>query len=306
MNYRALKRLNAVLFLLSLIVLLYPIRSLAGNRPQDSEAFKRYWYSGKAELTRYDLHQARYGEMRHGDAVLIFVTEDFLKDKQVKHEYGSGANAISVLKLNLTRKFNTGVYPYSMMTSIFTPVDISAYPRTLKTTTSVQEWCGHVFQQLNLRGGKYDVELRSYFQRESDRDFSLKPTLLEDEIWTRIRLAPDSLPTGRVKIIPGGQYERLRHKEIRPEDATASFTTESDPALRVYTVDYKSIKRKLVIKFEKEFPYKIVEWEETTPSGFGPKQVILTTRAVKTNSIYTDYWHKNRVMDAPLRKELGL
>ncbi len=52
------------------------------------EQFKGYWYQGKAELTRYQLEQARYGEIHSGDAVLIFVTENFLLDKQVKHEHG--------------------------------------------------------------------------------------------------------------------------------------------------------------------------------------------------------------------------
>ena len=46
-----------------------------------SEKFGDYWYQGKAELNRFELSQVRYGEIRKGDAVLIFVTEDFLKDK---------------------------------------------------------------------------------------------------------------------------------------------------------------------------------------------------------------------------------
>ena len=43
--------------------------------PSDSRAagdqFGRYWYQGKAELTRYELNQARYGELHTGEAVLI-------------------------------------------------------------------------------------------------------------------------------------------------------------------------------------------------------------------------------------------
>ena len=46
--------------------------------------FKNYWYQGKAEVASYKLEQARYGEMRDGHAVLVFVTEDFSKSKQVK------------------------------------------------------------------------------------------------------------------------------------------------------------------------------------------------------------------------------
>ena len=100
------------------------------------QAWKDYWYSGTAELNRYTLQQARYGEIREGDAVLIFVTEDFLSDQQVKYEGGPKDMVESVLKLNATKKFWTGVYPYSLMTSVFTPI-ASASP-SLKVSTSAQ------------------------------------------------------------------------------------------------------------------------------------------------------------------------
>ncbi len=86
-------------------------------------AFDSYWYQGKAELTRYALRQARYGETHDGEVVLIFVTEDFLPKLQVKHEAGDAADAISVLKLNAYRRFYTGIYPYTVMTSSFSSGD---------------------------------------------------------------------------------------------------------------------------------------------------------------------------------------
>ena len=52
-------------------------------KPWD-EAFKKQWYAGLAEITRYELKQAQYRDVYDGDAVLIFVTEDFLSDKHVK------------------------------------------------------------------------------------------------------------------------------------------------------------------------------------------------------------------------------
>ena len=82
------------------------------SEQDDQLSFGDYWYQGEAELNRYDLKQFRYGEMRGGDAVLIFVTEDFLTDKQVKYEYGpKPESAATVLKMNATRKFITGIYP---------------------------------------------------------------------------------------------------------------------------------------------------------------------------------------------------
>lgn len=40
-----------------------------------SDIFWEHWSDGRAELSGYDLVQPRYGEKRHGRAVLVFVTE---------------------------------------------------------------------------------------------------------------------------------------------------------------------------------------------------------------------------------------
>lgn len=268
----------------------------------DSQQFKKYWNQGKAELTRYELNQARYGEIHNGDAVLIFVTEPFLTDKQVKYESGDASKAIQVLKLNFTRKFNTGIYPYSLMTSIFTPVDFQKY-RTLKVTTSSQEWCGSMFFQLNFRNNQYEGEVRSYFQAEGDQNLTVKTPWLEDELWTRIRLAPDTLPVGAIELVPGSQYIRLWHQEVKAQKATAALKDEGK--LRTYSIEYANIKRTVKIQFEKTYPYIITAWEETQPGGFGDS-ALLTTRAVRTKTLLLDYWTKHTNKDAHYRKELGL
>jgi len=281
----------------------------AMNNPPDqkqvSQEFKDYWYAGTAELNRYRLEQSRYGATHQGDAVLIFVTEDFLTDKQVKYEgKGSDQKATSVLKLNFTRKFITGIYPYSMMSSVFTPVTDGK--RTLKVNASSQEWCGHTFSQLNLRGGSYLGHLYSYFQEEGDQEFKLDNALLEDEIWTRIRLNPKNLPTGEVNLIPGSQYLRLGHQEFKVEAATATLESTTDPnlstaPLQKYRIEYRDTPRVLEIVYENEFPYSIVAWEEQTK---GPNPT--TTKAVRTHMIKEPYWQQNTPADSVLRKELGL
>lgn len=276
--------------------------------PSESRAagdqFGRYWYQGKAELTRYELNQARYGEMHKGEAMLIFVTEPFLPDRQVKLERGDPSKGVTVLKLNSVRKFFTGIYPYSLMTSTFTPVSLAAKGnRTLKVASSSQEWCGQTFTQLNLRGGRYEGALRSYFEDEGDRGFGFEAAWLEDELWTRIRLAPETLPVGRVEVVPGLQYARLWHKDVRPEKAEATLRSEGRE--KVYTLDYSAIPRKLAIRFEAAFPYRIVSWEETQPGGFDGSP-LLTTKAVATRSLMLDYWKRHDNADAHFRKELGV
>lgn len=306
---RELTQALAILFLVFLANITgsaeYKIKTY--NPPQD---FKDYWYQGKAELNRYELDQARYGEMHKGDAILVFVKEDFLKDKQVKLEHGSSQNALPVLKLNAIRKFATGIYSYSIITSVFTPFDLKNTP-TLKVSNSNQEWCGSTYAQINFRGGKYDGLVHSYFENEGDQQFEIRGTLLEDDIWTRIRLNPRSLPTGEIDMLPGLYFIRLRHQDFATQKAIAQLSTVVDSSLSaepisIYTIDYQSIDRKLKIMFEPGFPYSILGWEETYKSGWGAKARELTTRARRTHTLITDYWTKNSVADSTYRKMLGL
>lgn len=299
---------------LLLLVPFFSCTSLTSQKIEETrinaKEFKEYWYAGKAELTRYELEQARYGEIHDGEAVLIFVTEDFDTREQVKYEgEGDRKNVTSVLKLNATRKFFTGLYPYSMMTSVFTPVDYQK--PTLKVTTTSQEWCGHTFSQLNLSNNKYKGRLFSYFQNEGDQEFTLDKALLEDEIWAKIRLNPGKLPTGKIQIIPGAMFLRLKHRPHGVEAATASLGPHTDASLsnrplQKYTVAYDDFDRTLEIIFESEFPYAIVGWTEEVTSGFGASAKTLTTRARRTHSMNSAYWSQNDVKDAPLRKDLGL
>ncbi|MFY0685787.1 MAG: hypothetical protein JXQ90_01410 [Cyclobacteriaceae bacterium] len=265
-----------------------------------SEDFKNYWYAGVAELNRYELHQARYGEIHKGDAVLIFVSEDFLQDKQVKYEgRPTDEEIVSVLKLNFTRKFNTGIYPYSMMSSIFTP--ISTIAPTFKTTTTSQEWCGHTFSQLNYRDGSYEGILSSYFESEADQQFTLGKTLLEDELWNLIRLEPEQLPIGNIQLILGSQFLRMKHIPTRIENANATLESIVDEAfgnISSYRVVYQNIDRALEIKFEQDFPHGIVAWSESSDD--------LTTIATLTHQLNSPYWSQNNVADSVYRQQLGL
>ena len=272
------------------LICLLPIAAHAA-----SPEFAKYWNQGKGELTRYSLEQARYGETHKGESVLIFVTEPFLTDKQVKLESGKSPSAVSVLKLNLTKKFFTGIYPYSIMTSIFSPVDFQKH-RTLKVTSSTQEWCGHTYTQLNFRNNSYQALLHSYFQNEGDQNLTLKGTWLEDEIWTRIRLAPDTLPVGKMEMVPSLQYVRLGHIDLKVQPVTAQ--RKSEGKTQVYSLQFDGLKRTVTIRFDTAFPHSIQSWEEKSPAG--------VTRAVKTHSIVVDYWNKNGVEDASWRDKLGL
>ncbi len=263
----------------------------------------QYWYQGKAELSVYDLEQARYGELRQGQAVLIQVTEPFLTGSQVKDEDGGsdGGPSTPVLKTNLIRRFVTGIYDYSLMTSVFTPTDGQAYPRTLKVTTSSQDWCGQSYTQLNQAGGEeWRMELRSYFEREGDREERLAADFLEDEIFNRIRIGGE-LPDGEFSVIPATGYLLMTHQPYTASPATASTTTAGD-SLRVYTLNFTDLERRLEVTYDAAPPYVIRKWTETYPS----RDQVLTTTATLRQQKIEPYWSENANADALLRAELGL
>ncbi|MEM7248271.1 MAG: septum formation inhibitor Maf [Acidobacteriota bacterium] len=275
------------------------------SKPSRS-SFDGQWNRGLAEVTTYDLEQARYGEIHRGQAVLIYVTEDLSAAKQVKLDRPdlNPADAVRVLKLNTTKKFYTGVYPYSVMQSTFTPVDRRAHPRTLKSTMSSQEWCGHVFTQANLRGNEYVIDAYSYFESEGDTEERFAGAMLEDELWTLVRIDPSALPTGSVKMLPGFVHSRLRHVPLRVENAKATLTRGrfAGTSVASYTVDYPRLNRSLTLHFEESFPHAVVGFEERQQS----RGKTLTTRGTRSKSKMIDYWNRNGVADGALRAEMGL
>ncbi len=257
-----------------------------------SKTFKQYWYAGKAELTSYKLEQARYGEIREGHAVLIYVTEDFLPDVQVKADRQNSSN-IPVLKLNSTKKFNTGIYPYSIMQSTFYPV--SNQQHALKVSSSMQEWCGHVYAQLNNRA-MFEIKAHSYFEGEADQSYQIDKAILENELWVQLRIDPSALPTGNISCIPAFEYTRLKHKPIKAYAAKATLTANT------YRLDYPELNRSLQLTFNPEFPFEITSWEETFVSGLEK----LTTKATQLKTIRSPYWQKNRNINQVLRDSLLL
>lgn len=256
-------------------------------------SFSSYWYQGTAEITSYKLTQERYGELRNGNAVTIFVTEDFLPEQQVKADATNPTN-IPVLKLNLTKNYTTGIYPYSLMTSTFSPVKTKDYP--IKITHSTQEWCGQYYGQLNHKED-FSLTSHSYFEGEEDQQFKLTPTFTEDEIFNRIRLNPKELPQGNITIIPSFESSRMLHFSLKAFEATAQL--QKTDSTSIYKINYPELKRSLTVYFEPNFPFTIQKWEEQHPNG-------LITTAQKLRTIKSAYWTQNSLKFDYLRDSLLL
>lgn len=266
----------------------------------DEDNFSKYWYQGKAEINVYELNQFRYGEVREGESVMIFVTEDFSKKDHVKLDDSSEnpSDRRKVIKLNKTRKFQTGVYPYHTMLSVFTPVyeDLNS-PKVVATVT---EWCGQSFLQMNWRNSTYKVSSFSYFQSEGDTETKARGQA-EDEIWNLIRLNPDLIIEGETEMIPGIVFQRFQHLPAKVERAVISKRKLSTTTAEV-EVAYEDINRRLIIRYQQKFPYEILSWEEIQSK---PNGEIETTKAIRKRVTLLDYWNKNSTQYEDLAKSLS-
>jgi hypothetical protein len=150
--------------------------------------------------------------------------------------------------------------------------------------------------QLNNRK-EYEVILHSYFQGEADQNLKLKKSWLESDLWNRIRISPQELPTGELTVLPGFEYFRMSHKKIQAQTATGKIVMGD--SISTYSLLYPELKRELKIYFTSKFPHTIERWEETHPNG-------LQTTATKLKRIKSPYWGQNSNKFNHLRDSLGL
>ena len=260
-----------------------------------NEEFKNYWFDGNAEISSYNLNQSRYGSIRKGSAVLIYVTEDFLPEKQVKANKKSKYTH-NILKLNRIKKFLTGIYPYSVMTSVFSRLGKNT--PLIKTSTSIQEWCGQTYLQINRRR-VLEITSHSYFEGEADEMFKLKNDLTEEELWAWIRTQPKILPQGKKELLPSLEYLRMNHKPIKFYEAVLQL--KNNDTLNTYSIFYPELKRKLSIYFEPNHPYKILKWNE-----YDLENKKMISSALLEKMIKLPYWKLNKIGDEQFRDSLNL
>jgi hypothetical protein len=271
--------------------------------------FWKHWGDGRAELNGYRLAQPRYGPVREGAAVFIFVTEDFSDALRVKADPGRhpASDVYPVLKLNVVRDFQTGIYNYDTLTSVFARV-APGWP-VAKISFSSQEWCGHVWHQVVPRAGKVSGVFHSYFDGEADGrdDLPLVPDgVFEDALpillrgWKGAYLQPGESRT--VPFLPSLYQLRLGHRRLAWGKATiaraSAPATVKVPAgafsAVVYTVtDEKGVAVRYA--FEAASPFRLLRrWSDT-----GEDAVLL-------GSARQAYWKLNAPGGERYLKELGL
>jgi len=282
---------------------------LASNAPT---SFWDAWGDGRAELSSYKVEVSRYGELRKGYSVLVFVTEDISGKTRIKVESDRipESERVPVLKMNRIVKFKTGIYDYSLMTSVFSglvPVAGQSPMQPLKISFSAQEWCGQVFQMLIPQDGYADFTQHSYFEAEGDRQTRLDlpdNAKYEDNlpVWIRELYGEVMRPGEKIDalILPSMWHTRSRHTGfafekgwIRKEDGGSMAVLGQEEAVWRWTWHVGN--RTETYWVEQDAPHRIVKWASSDgDSGELQKTVRLP------------YWRLHSNKDLHYRQELGL
>jgi hypothetical protein len=279
--------------------------------------FNQVWHDGKAELDGYQYGVSRYGSPRTGRAVLIYVTEPFSLSHHVKVEDPSQnpGDAFDVFKLNLVRKFQTGIYDYNTMLSLFTRSDDLT---PVKSAFSANEWCGQVYEELDFRGGNIAQRFASYFENESSAGNLTPPkgALLEDQLFITLRgLRGEWLRPGEKRTVPflaGAFFRRLAHQKTGFAPATIERLAKTE-RLRVPAGDFTASVYVVepadgrVGRFwvEDAYPHRIVRWAWTSAPN-APPFLGGVDHGELAGTARLEYWKLHNVGDEKYLKQLGL
>jgi hypothetical protein len=249
------------------------------SSPVFGDDFWKRWGDGKGEVSGYDLTFPRYGELRKGVAVVVFVTETFSNSARVKSDPGKHpkSDEFPVMKLNLVQDFSTGIYDYNLMTSAFValaPVNGRPPGSATKVSFSSQEWCGDTYGQLLFDAGSARLSTHSYFDGEADQSRGLSvpaDTLAGDALllWARGFAAPILAAGERreVSLVKSIRTARLNHRPIELEKAILS--REAVPSRITVPAGTFEVNRRSVeiaggptwkISVETVEPHRLVEW----------------------------------------------
>jgi len=309
-----------VLFIVGAMIVLCVVPCAAFSQTNDaSQQFWKHWGDGNGEIATYATTQSRYGELRTGETVMIFVTEEMSRRTGIKVESEKipPQDRMPVIKFNRNVKFQTGVYDYSYMTSTFSALssEMGLHPLSaMKISHAMTEWCGNYFGMVRTEHDGIRFTRHSYFEAEGDTDG--ERLALPNGAWEY----EDNLPilirelngewmnageTRRVMLLPTFQHQRFLHTphvflsaEIKKESSGPLRVGEKNyPSTTTWSWSYDDVKGPVRETYivDASYPHHILSWK----SSDGSSGKLLAVKRLP-------YWNQHDNASAPLRHELKL
>ena len=306
--------------LAGLVLAIAPISCGRSAPPETATpTFQSQWEDGKAELDGYRYEVTRYGERRTGRCVMVFVTEPFSESLRVKVDDPSKhpGDVFEALKLNFVREFQTGIYHYNTMVSVYAR---SADFAPAKIVLSSAEWCGSVYEEQIFRSGFVANAVRSYFEGESGADTLDAPRdgIAEDDLYILLRgLRGPYLEAGgrrTIPLLPSPFHARLTHRPVAWTTAEIGRARDSERLLvpaGSFRADRYTIRvadgREGRVWIERSAPHRIVKWAWTAPPHPGTAMAgDATDQGELAGSARLAYWKLHGRGDERYLRELGL
>jgi hypothetical protein len=271
----------------------FPTAVSAGTASPDD--FGSTWGDGKAELDGYTLVQPQSGQIRHGKAVMIFMTDDHAVQDHVP-----------LLIFHSIRTFQTGMEDYKILGSVLCRLDTNVQPT--KISVGLQEWDGQENDQLTIDGRKVWESLHSDLRGETDQDRKMRApanVLFEDTVPILVRelqgkwMEPGA--TLEAPCAPSLLSLRLQHKPFawgtikitKAKTLKDMGSVLGEIPVRRWTVETSS-SGIFTYYVESDWPHRIVQWSnEDGESG------------VLTGSTRLPYWKLRDNGDEKYLKNLG-
>ncbi|MCG3173009.1 MAG: hypothetical protein GMKNLPBB_01185 [Myxococcota bacterium] len=280
-----------------------------GERPMPPAAFPATsflrqppWYDGKGEVSAYRSVIQRYNAPRRSIEFHVVVSETFNREKLVKQESPTPpGNQITVTKFNLVRHFQTGIYDYHQVASVFLDQQ-TAMP--IKQTFTSAEWCGLTFKEILPRAGLTRMTVNTYWDPEASAAYELdtpRGVLTNESLPVTLRALP--FATGAVfaaPMIPPQMSSRGPRPEIRearivitgkenvtaPAGAFESWRVEADwggPA-------------KDVLWFAESSPHLLVKWDQAE----GHRHELIVSKRLEYWKMNTPEWSPAKALGVEL------
>jgi hypothetical protein len=268
-----------------------------------SSAFWDHWGDGRAELSGYRITVTRYGTPREGELALIYVTEPHDRRTWIKDDDALEPHRVEVLKLIRSLHFLTGIYPYSVFSSVFAPVDRwdEERFRPVRIHLDVQEWCGSVSHRVWTGPDRLRSLRLSYFASEGEtlREVPLpEGTLFEEALLIQLRELDGPFQGGgdwEGWLVPDLWTLRTGHGPVAPVEAriTRSLATRGQVPVTRFELETADYRRTFDV--EEAAPKRVLGWETST----GEAAELLSSERLA-------YWGLNRLGDEGARDGLGL